>query len=263
MRAPPPLEKLVCCQHSDRASAFMPPPLAVDEFEADANRKPRKRPVGSKRRKPTPSKSGSMALDEGDIDGDMDHNVNFVSYDYFSDEDENAPVQQRSMEPSPLKAPVATGVAGAWSVAPFDGTDPLAALTAAAAAAARCSGLSLREAAVMHPKPTVQLAARDLSTAPPGPPCFTGAPPPHFMAALRAEAAAALAAPPPPPPLPPSLCDVEPTLSSTLPAPLPERSRHLARLDSEIGGMSVQQLKEKIRSVASTRRERLHGVAQA
>lgn len=258
MRAPPPLEKLVCCQHSDRASAFMPPPLAVDEFEADANRKPRKRPVGSKRRKPTPSKSGSMALDEGDIDGDMDENVNFVSYDYFSDEDENAPVQQRSMEPSPLKAPVATGVAGAWSVAPFDGTDPLAALTAAAAAAARSSGLSLREAAVMHPKPTVQLAARALS-APPGPSFFTGAPPPHFMAALRAEAVAALAAPPPPPPLPPSLCDVEPTLSSTL----PERSRHLARLDSEIGGMSVQQLKEKIRSVAATRRERLHGVTQA
>jgi hypothetical protein len=82
----------------------MPPPLAVDEFEADANRKPRKRPMGSKRRKPTPSKSGSMALDEGDIDGDMDDNVNFISYDYFSDEDENAPVQQRSIEPSPLKA---------------------------------------------------------------------------------------------------------------------------------------------------------------
>jgi hypothetical protein len=39
--------------------------------------------------------------------------------------------------------------------------------------------------------------------------------------------------------------------------------RHLARLDSEIGGMSVQQLKEKIRSVAATRRERLHGVTQA
>ena len=194
----------------------------------------------------------------------MDRNVNFVSYDYFSDEDENAPVQQRSME-SPLKAPMATGVAGARSVAPFDGTDPLAALTAAAAAAARCSGLSLREAAVMHPKPTVQLAARDLSTAPPGPPCFTGAPPPHFMAALRAEAAAALAAPPPPPPLPPSLSDVEgkPTLSRVLPAPPPERSRHLARLDSEIGGMSVQQLKEKIRLVAATRRERLHGVTQA
>ena len=116
----------------------------------------------------------------------------------------------------------------------------------------------------MHPKPTVQLAARALS-APPGPSFFTGAPPPHFMAALRAEAVAALAAPPPPPPLPPSLSDVEgkPTLSRVLPAPPPERSRHLARLDSEIGGMSVQQLKEKIRSVASTRRERLHGVAQA
>lgn len=239
----------------------MPPSLAVDEFEADANRKPRKRSVGSRRRKPIPSKPGSAALDEGD----MDRNVNFVSYDYFSDEDENAPVQQRSME-SPLKAPMATGVAGARSVAPFDGTDPLVALTAAAAAAARSSGLSLREAAVMHPKPTVQLAARGaLATTPPGPRCFMGAPPPHFMAALRAEAAAALAAPPPPPPLPPSLSDVEgqPTLSRVLPAPPPERSRHLARLDSEIGGMSVQQLKEKIRSVASTRRERLHGVAQA
>ena len=194
----------------------------------------------------------------------MDRNVNFVSYDYFSDEDENAPVQQRSME-SPLKAPMATGVAGARSVGHAQ-TDPLVALTAAAAAAARSSGLSLREAAVMHPKPTVQLAARGaLATTPPGPRCFMGAPPPHFMAALRAEAAAALAAPPPPPPLPPSLSDVEgkPTSSRVLPAPPPERSRHLARLDSEIGGMSVQQLKEKIRSVASTRRERLHGVAQA
>ena len=276
------------------------PVPAVEEFEADANRKPKKRPVGSSRRrksKGTPSAADALEDDEEDEEyyGSRRVSSSVFDYDFLSDDDENAPVQ-RSLDASPAKGgskPLVASSAMSATTAQCepartqppppseDPYKPFAALTAATAAAtaaaaynppARSTGLTLREAAMMHPTPSMVL---DRKAAQPCPTPLAAAPA-RYVAAVQAEASAAAAAradpvavqlrqPPPPPPLPPPPSSAGDSSSKLCAFALSDEpgarssARRKSRADLEISGLSVAQLKDKIRQVAATRRERLHG----
>ena len=283
---------------------------AVEDFEADANRKPQRRAAASRRK----AKRGVPPLAEQEHDDDDRRHSSIFDYDFYSDDDENAPVQH-SLEASPAKGakgsrslgPLSVATAVSWAdsgdALAFDGHSWAASGTPSAGAALRSGGLSLRQAAALLPRPATVpdalMAAPHpalLSSEPLPPPRTMITAPPRHLAAVHAETVAmavpgplahAWAADAQPPSLPPPLPSTATAERSSQPAPLsvlaeahnvpgapfltaaplepppPSKGRRLARLDAEIVGMSVQQLKEKIRSVAATRRERLQGATGA